>query len=126
MKFISPSRIRAFLLLTAFSGLGFAGGRYADPPPGLVEVHKTSTEALEAARANDKDAALAKANEARKLAIDSYKTKSTMPMQNSSSRLKAAVAAIQGGKVADAVGPLEETVNLLTEEISFYKKEGKL
>jgi hypothetical protein len=121
MKFTSLIRFFGILLLSLFTSISFAGGRYADPPPNLVEVHKASTEALQAAKAGNKDAALSAATQARKLCIDSYKTKSTMPMQGSSGRLKHAIAALEGDKTDEAVKPLEETVNLLQEELTFYK-----
>lgn len=114
------------LLLTALVNVSFAGGRYADPPMNLMEVHKAATEALEAAKAGNKDGALQAAIQGRKLAVASFKEKSTMPMQVAAGGLKDAIAAIDGGKVDGAVAPLEHTLQKLNEEIDYYKKEGKL
>lgn len=108
------------------SGLSFAGGRYADPPPNLVEVLTTSKAALDAAKQSNKDLCLENAKKARKLAVDSYKEKSTMPMQLSSSRLKAAIGSLEAGQMAEAIPPLEEVVKEVGEEVEYYKKEGKL
>ena len=126
MKTTVFTRVLGFLVACIVTNISFAGGRYADPPNGLVEVSKLSQQALDAAKQGNKDAALSAANEARKVAISSYKEKSTMPMQNGSSRLKAAVISLEGGNTAEAVAPLEETVKIMNEEIDFYKKEGKL
>ena len=126
MKTTITTPILGFLFASMVTTASFAGGRYADPPTGLVEVSKLTQQALDAAKQGNKDAALASANEARKVAVASYKEKSTMPMQNGSSRLKAAVASLEGGNTAEAVTPLEETVKIMNDEIDFYKKEGKL
>ncbi|CAI8735063.1 hypothetical protein [Methylocaldum szegediense] len=115
------------LILSLSSGVSFAGGRYADPPPNLLEVQKATQSALDAAKQGNKDAALDSAKLARKLAVASYKEKSTMPMQNSSSRLKAVIAELEnGGQTTAAVNSLEEVVKLINEEVEYYKKEGKL
>ncbi|AAU91593.1 hypothetical protein [Methylococcus capsulatus] len=118
------------VLLASFLGLAtgvsFAGGRYADPPPNLVEVFNASKAALEAAKQSNKDLCLENAKKARKLAIDSYKEKSTMPMQLSSSRLKSVINSLEAGQVTEAVAPLEEVVKEVGDEVEYYKKEGKL
>lgn len=126
MKFKLGIHAALAILLSLVCSTGFAGGRYADPPPNLVEVQKNAKQALDALTQGNKEAALAAAQLARKLAAESYKEKSTMPMQNSSSRLKKAIASIQEGKPDEAKSPLEETVKLMSEEIDFYTKEGKL
>jgi DNA-binding FadR family transcriptional regulator len=104
----------------------FAGGRYEDPPLNLVEVHKFSQQALEAIKQGDKDTALSAAKQGRKLAVESYKEKSTMPMQVSSGSLKEAIAALEANNMADASGKVEHALQKLGEEIDYYKKEGKI
>jgi hypothetical protein len=127
MRGISTIRIVLAMFLSISAGIGFAGGRYADPPPNLVEVQKASQSALDAAKLGNKDAALDSAKLARKLAVASYKEKSTMPMQNSSSRLKAVIADLEGGAQSTAAIPsLEEVVKLINDEVEYYRKEGKL
>lgn len=114
------------LFLGVTTSVSYAGGRYVDPPPNLVEVLNASKAALDAAKQSNKDLCLENAKKGRKLAIDSYKEKSTMPMQISSSRLKAAIASLEAGQMAEAIPPLEEVVKEVSEEIEYYKKEGKL
>ncbi|MDF9392574.1 MULTISPECIES: hypothetical protein [Methylococcus] len=116
--------LASFLGLVA--GVSFAGGRYADPPPNLVEVLNASKAALEAAKQSNKELCMENAKKARKLAIDSYKEKSTMPMQMSSSRLKAVIGSLEAGQIAETVAPLEEVVKEVGAEVEYYKKEGKL
>lgn len=127
MRGNSMMRIILALFLSLSAGVSIAGGRYADPPPNLVEVQKASQSALDAAKQGNKDAALDSAKQARKLAVASYKEKSTMPMQNSSSRLKAVIADLEnGGQPTTAVTTLEEVVKLINDEVEYYKKEGNL
>lgn len=126
MKQMFTMRLVLTLILGMAASMAIAGGRYADPPRNLVEVSKLTTQALEALNQGNKDNALTAAKEARKLAVESYKDKSTMPMQNGSSRLKAAVTALEGGNLEAAKTPLEETHKLMLDEIEYYKKEGKL
>ncbi|BBA32446.1 uncharacterized protein sS8_0480 [Methylocaldum marinum] len=127
MRGLSIIQIAFALLLSLSANIGVAGGRYADPPPNLVEVQKASQSALDAAKQGNKDSALDSAKQARKLAVASYKEKSTMPMQNSSSRLKAVISDLEnGGEPTTAVATLEEVVKLINDEVEYYKKEGKL
>lgn len=127
MRGNSMMRVILSLFLSLIAGVSIAGGRYADPPPNLVEVQKAIQSALDAAKQGNKDAALDSAKQARKLAVASYKEKSTMPMQNSSSRLKAVIADLElGGQPTTAVTTLEEVVKLINEEVEYYRKEGKL
>ncbi|WP_348759255.1 hypothetical protein [Candidatus Methylocalor cossyra] len=92
----------------------------------LVEVQKLSQQALEAAKQGNKDAALESAKQGRKLAVQSYKEKSTMPMQVASSSLKGAIGSLESGNLPDAMTQLEHALNKLNEEVDYYKKEGKL
>jgi hypothetical protein len=114
------------LLLTALVNVSFAGGRYADPPMNLMEVYKFAQQALEAAKAGNKDGALEASIQGRKLAVASFKEKSTMPMQVAAGSLKEAITALDAGKVDGAVPPLEHAIGKMNEEIDYYKKEGKL
>lgn len=127
MRGNSIPHIFLVLFLSLIASVSFAGGRYADPPPNLVEVQKASQMALDAAKQGNQEATLENTKKARKLAVDSYKEKSTMPMQNSSSRLKTIIADLEGGKpCAESIPLLEEVVKLMNDEVDFYKKEGKL
>lgn len=50
-----------------------------------------------------------------------------MPTQNSNSRLKTVISDLEnGGDAAGSVPLSEEVEKLVSEEIDFYKKEGKL
>lgn len=120
------TRIFLFLILSGVASVGFSGGRYADPPVGLVEVAQFNDKALEAAKAGNKEAALENAKEARKIARDSFKEKSTMPMQKASTNLKAAIASLEAGNTGEAATTLAEVKTVLDKEIEYYKGEGKL
>ena len=114
------------LALTLASGTGFAGGRYANPPAGMVETYDLCVKGLEAAQKGDKDAALENTKKARKISIESYKEISTMPMEIAAMSTKKALAAIDSWNVAGAVPELEHCVGKLKSEIDYYKSEGKL
>jgi len=114
------------LFVAVLSGIAVAGGRYADPPMNLAEVYQATQVALDAAKAGNKDGALEASLKGRKLAVTSFKEKSTMPMQVAASGLKEAIAALDSGKVDGAVAPLEHTIEKLKEEVEYYKKEGKM
>lgn len=60
------TRILLALLLNLAGGLGFAGGRYADPPLNRVEVQKASQLALNEAMQGNKNATFENAKKARK------------------------------------------------------------
>lgn len=114
------------LLLALTANVSFAGGRYTNPPDGLVETYDLCTKALEAAKKGDKDATLESTKQARKISITSYKEISTMPMEIASSSTKKALAALDAGDVAGAIPHLEHCTGKLADEIDYYKKEGKL
>jgi hypothetical protein len=120
------AKLVGFMLAGAIANVSFAGGRYADPPPGMVETHQLCTAALEAAKKGDTADALEKAKEARKISIAAYKEKSTMPMEIGSTYSKKAIASFQENKVDEAIASLEHCSKKLGEEIDYYKKEGKL
>lgn len=114
------------MIFALVANVSFAGGRYADPPMNLAEVHKAAQTALEAAKAGNKDAAVEAANQGRKLAVASFKEKSTMPMQVASSYMKEALALLEAGNLNEAVPKLEHVIEKCGEEIDYYKKEGKM
>ncbi|SMF97440.1 hypothetical protein SAMN02949497_0469 [Methylomagnum ishizawai] len=114
------------LLLGSIASVGFAGGRYANPPVGLVEVQQSCTKALEAAQKGDTAAALESAKAARKTAVASYKEISTMPMEVGSSTTKKAIAALEANNTAEAITELQHCKEKLDSEVDYYKKEGKL
>jgi hypothetical protein len=118
--------VASTILLTLTSGTVFAGGRYANPPVGLVESYDLCTKGLEAAQKGDKDAALENTKKARKISIESYKEISTMPMEIAAMSTKKALAAIDSGNLSGAVPELEHCVAKLKSEIDYYKSEGKL
>ncbi|MFO1418684.1 MAG: hypothetical protein U1E83_08435 [Methylotetracoccus sp.] len=126
MKRMNIIRTILFLALGAAVSTSFAGGRYEDPPMNLMEVYTATQKALDAAKAGDKAAALENAKQGRKLAIESYKEKSTMPMQVASGTLKSALASIEGDKLAEAIPELEHGMAKLQEDVDYYKKAGKL
>jgi hypothetical protein len=103
-----------------------AGGRYANPPAGMVESHQLCIKGLEAAQKGDTAAALESAKTARKISIASYKELSTMPMEIASSTTKKAIIALEAGNTAEAITELQHCKDKLDSEIEYYKKEGKL
>ncbi|MDD5037315.1 MAG: hypothetical protein PHE55_21520 [Methylococcaceae bacterium] len=118
--------ILCVLSLSLLASMSFAGGRYANPPVGLLEVTDACTKGLDAAQKKDTAAALEQAKIGRKVALASYKELSTMPMEVGSSDMKKAIAALEAGKVDEAVPLFEHCKNKMQEEIAYYKKEGKL
>ena len=114
------------LLLSAFASVSFAGGRYANPPAGLVDVQQNCAKALEAAQKGDTSAAMESAKTARKIAVTSYKELSTMPMEVGSSTTKKAITALEANNTAEAVTELQHCKEKLDSEVDYYKKEGKL
>ncbi len=119
-------RIFVLSMLSVVSSLAMAGGRYANPPVGLVESHQLCSKALDAANAGDTAAALENARQARKVSLASYKELSTMPMEIASSSSKKAINSLEAGNVADAITELQHCKDKLTSEIEYYKSEGKL
>ncbi len=126
MRDKSMVRILWVLFLSLIVGTAFAGGRYEDPPMNLVEVQKLSQQSLDALKSGNKDAALESAKQGRKLAVESYKEKSTMPMQVASGSLKGAIASLEAGNLPEATTQVEHALGKLNEEIDYYKKEGKI
>lgn len=120
------SMVLGAVSLALASGSVFAGGRYANPPVGMVETYDLCTKGLEAAQKGDKDAALESAKKARKISLDSYKEISTMPMEIAAMSMKKALAAIDSGNLAGSVPEFEHCVGKLKTEIDYYKGEGKL
>jgi len=112
--------------LSLVTGISFAGGRYANPPAGLVEVQQACAAGLEAANKGDAAAALENAKTGRKIALASYKELSTMPMEIGSSDMKKALAALDAGNLKDSIPLFEHCKSKLDEEVAYYKKEGKL
>ncbi len=123
---IDPFRVLFIISLFFAVNSSFAGGRYANPPVGLLEVTDSCTKGLEAALKGDSAAALENAKSGRKVALASYKELSTMPMEIGSSTMKKAIAAIEGGKLNEAIAEFEHCKKKMEEEIAYYKKEGKL
>ncbi|QSA97718.1 hypothetical protein [Methylococcus sp. EFPC2] len=119
-------RVLTLMALSAVFNAGFAGGRYEDPPANLVEVFKFSQQSAEAIKQGNQSAALDAAKQGRKLAVESYKEKSTMPMQVSSGSLKEAIAALEANNLPEAGSKVEHAIQKLNEEIEYYKKEGKI
>jgi hypothetical protein len=126
MKASIVFRVLLIMIFGVMANVSFAGGRYADPPMNMAEVYKLSQTALEAAKAGNKDSALESAKQGRKLAVESYKEKSTMPMQVASSSLKEAVALLEAGNTGEAVPKIQHVIEKFQEEIDYYKKEGKM
>jgi len=120
------SKISAVLLLGSVASLAFAGGRYTNPPVGLVETQEICTKGLEAAEKGDTAAALEFAKKGRKVALESYKEISTMPMEIGSSTMKKAIIALEEGKVAESVEYFKHCKEKMDGEVEYYKKEGKL
>lgn len=118
--------VTGVLFLTLMANSSFAGGRYADPPVGMVETLQACVAGLEAAQKGDMAAALEQAKKGRKIALDSYKEKSTMPMEIGSSTMKKAIAALEANNTAEAISNFEHCKIKLSEEVDYYKKEGKL
>jgi hypothetical protein len=108
------------------ASVSYAGGRYANPPAGLVDVQQACAAGLEAAQKGDSAAAMENAQKGRKIALASYKELSTMPMEIGSSDMKKALAALDAGNLKDTIPLFEHCKTKLDEEVAYYKKEGKL
>ncbi|MFM8331489.1 MAG: hypothetical protein ACKN9T_07355 [Candidatus Methylumidiphilus sp.] len=119
-------RVLCVLALSFFVNVSFAGGRYANPPKGLLETTEACTKGLEAAEKGDTAAALEQAKTGRKIALESYKELSTMPMEIGSSTMKKAIAALEAGNVAEAKENFAHCKKKMEDEIAYYKNEGKL
>ncbi len=126
MKTNTFALITGGLLFALTANVSQAGGRYTNPPAGLVESFDLCTKGLEAAKAGNKDVALENAKKARKISLDSYKEISTMPMEIASSSMKKALASLDAGDVAGSIPAFEHCTTKLADEIDYYKKEGKL
>lgn len=119
-------RVLCVLALSFVANAGFAGGRYANPPSGLVGTTEACTKGLEAIEKGDTAAALEFAKTGRKVALESYKELSTMPMEIGSSTMKKAIAALEAGNVAEAKENFEHCKKKMLDEIDYYTKEGKM
>ncbi len=119
-------RTFVIVFLGTISTLSSAGGRYANPPIGIVESQQLCIKALDAANAGDTAVALENAKQARKISLASYKELSTMPMEIASSSSKKAIASLEAGNTAEAITELQHCKEKLTTEIEYYKSEGKL
>lgn len=126
MKAVNAARAFGFVAMTVLASGAFAGGRYANPPAGLVESHTLCAQGLDAAHKGDSAAALESAKSARKISLASYKELSTMPMEIASSSMKKCITALEAGNVPEAISHFEHCKTKLDEEIAYYKKEGKL
>ena len=119
-------RVLCVLALSFVVNVSFAGGRYANPPKGLVETTEACTKGLEAAEKGDTAAALEFAKTGRKVSLESYKELSTMPMEIGSATTKKAIAALESGNLAEAKENLAHCKKKLLDEIDYYTKEGKM
>ena len=119
-------RVLCVLALSVVANVGLAGGRYANPPKGLVETTEACTKGLEAAEKGDTAAALEFAKTGRKISLESYKELSTMPMEIGSSTMKKAIAALEAGNLAEAKENFALCKKKLLDEIDYYTKEGKM
>jgi hypothetical protein len=119
-------RVLCVIVLSFITSVSFAGGRYTNPPNGLLEVSDACNKGLEAAQKKDTAAALEQAKKGRKIALDSYKEISTMPMEIGSSTMKKAIAALEANNLDEAVANFTHCKQKMDDEIAYYKKEGKL
>ena len=119
-------RVLCIMALSFVASLGYAGGRYANPPKGIIEVADACGKGLEAAQKKDTAAALEQAKIGRKTALESYKELSTMPMEIGSSDMKKAIAALEAGNMDEATPLFEHCKKKLEEEIVYYQGEGKI
>jgi hypothetical protein len=119
-------RVLCVLALGLAVNVSYAGGRYANPPKGLVETTEACTKGLEAAEKGDTAAALEFAKAGRKVSLESYKELSTMPMEIGSMTTKKAIAALEAGNLAEAKENLAHCKKKLVDEIDYYTKEGKM
>jgi hypothetical protein len=125
MKRMNMTRSFFLFALSLATSISFAGGRYEDPPQNLLEVYSATQKSLEAAKAGNKEAALLNAKDGRKLAVESYKEKSTMPMQVASGSLKGALASMESDKMDEAIPQIEHAMAKLQEEVDYYRNAGK-
>ena len=125
MKNIS-FRVMCVMRLSIVSSISYAGGRYANPPKGIIEVADACGKGLDAAQKKDTAAALEQAKIGRKTALESYKELSTMPMEIGSSDMKKAIAALEAGNLDEATPLFAHCKQKLEEEIVYYQGEGKI
>lgn len=114
------------LALTFATGTSFAGGRYANPPKGLLETTDACTKGLEAAEKGDAAGAMEQAKIGRKVSLESYKELSTMPMEIGSSDTKKAIAALEANNLEEAKTLFAHCKQKMLDEIDYYTKEGKI
>ena len=119
-------RVLCVVVLGFVTSMGYAGGRYANPPKNIIEVTDACTKGLDAAQKKDIPAALEQAKLGRKFALESYKELSTMPMEIGSSDMKKAIAALEASNLDEATPLFEHCKKKLDEEIVYYKGEGKI
>lgn len=119
-------RVLCVIALSFAVNVAFAGGRYANPPKGLLETTEACTKGLEALEKNDTAAALEFAKTGRKISLESYKELSTMPMEIGSSTMKKAIAALEANNAAEAKENFEHCKQKMQDEIAYYTKEGKI
>ncbi len=113
-----------WLLAVLVAGLSLpaqAGGRYQDPPEFINEVVAKATDALEAIKKDDYDTAMSALSEARNLAKESNKMKTTAPMQLASGELRMAKAALRKKNTDKAVAHLEKVIPYLNKVIESYQ-----
>ena len=119
-------RVLSAIVLSFIASLGYAGGRYANPPKNIIEVTDACTKGLDAAQKKDIAAALEQAKIGRKLALESYKELSTMPMEIGSSDMKKAIAALEANNLEEATPLFQHCKTKLDEEVKYYQGEGKI
>ena len=98
-----------------------AGGRYQDPPQFINEVVAKAQEALNAINKEDYETAMSALSEARSLAKESNKMKTTAPMQVASGDLRMAKSALRKNEPDRAKAKLEEVIPYLTKVIESYQ-----
>lgn len=109
------------LVVALFSFQVEAGGRYQNPPENINEVIAEATKAQDFLAQGNLDEALTSTREARRLAKESNKFKTTAPMQRASSKLRMARSAIKKGDSAKATALLEELTTYLDGVVQSYQ-----
>jgi hypothetical protein len=108
------------------AGVSLAAGRSEEPPAGMLDAYKLAQQTMEALNAGDNAKAAELIKEGRKISLDSYKERSTMPMQIASTGFKDARSSLEANDGTKAKADIQHVIEKLTSEIDYYKQHGKI
>lgn len=126
MKKLTTLNLLWAIALSAIFTTSFAGSRYEDSPTNLVEVYNFTQQTAEAIKRGNQAAALDVAKKGRKLAYQSSRKKSTIPMQVANTTLTKAIKSLKNNDLVEASGYVDKVLGKLSSEIDYFKNEDKL